>query len=71
MHDLVEEIDTKYHTRSSYGVELDEDDNVKSLNKKLNYRPQKSNTSSFGLESIRWLGSKIWKMISENVKHAK
>ena len=59
MHDLVEEIDTKYHTRSRYGVELDEDGNVKSLNKKLNYRPQKSNTSSFGLESFRWSGSKI------------
>ena len=71
MHDLVEEIDTKYHTRSSYGVELDEDGNVKSLNKKLNYRPQKSNTSSFGLESFRWLGPKIWELIPDNVKQAK
>ena len=71
MHDLVEEIDTKYHTRSRYGVELDEDGNVKSLNKKLNYRPQKSNTSSFGLESFRWLGPKIWELIPDNVKHAK
>ena len=71
MHDLVEEIDTKYHTRPSYGVELDEDGNVKSLNKKLNYRPQKSNISSFGLESFRRLGPKIWELIPENVKHAK
>ena len=36
---LVEDIDTKYHTRSRYGVELDEDGNTKSSNKKLNYRP--------------------------------
>ena len=52
MHNLVEEIDTKYHTRSSYGVELDEDGNVKSLNKRLDYHPQISNVSSFGLESF-------------------
>ena len=29
MHDLVEEFDTKYRTRSRYGVELDENGNVK------------------------------------------
>ena len=40
-------------TRSRYGVELDEDGNVKSFNRKLNYRPQKSDTSTFGLESFR------------------
>ena len=33
MNDLVEEIDVKYHTRSRYGVELDEIGNVKCLNK--------------------------------------
>ena len=71
MQDLVEEFDTKYHTRSRYDVELDEDGNVKSLNKRLNYRPQKPNTSSFGLESFRWLGPKIWELIPDNVKHAK
>ena len=59
MNDLVEEIDTKYHTRSRYGGELDEDGNVKCLNKKLNYRPSKSNSSLLGLESFRWLGPKI------------
>ena len=60
MYDLVEEFGTKYHTRSRYGVELEEGSNVKSLNKKINYRSQKSKTSSFGLESFRWLGPKIW-----------
>ena len=39
MHDLIEKFDTKYHTRSRYGVELDGDGNTKSSNKKLNYRP--------------------------------
>ena len=53
MNDLVEEIDTNHHTRSCYGVELDEGSNIKCFNKELNYRPQKSKTSSFGLESFR------------------
>ena len=39
MNELVEEFDTKYHTRPRYGVELDGGDNVKCLNKKLYYRP--------------------------------
>ena len=52
MHDLVEASDTKYHTRSRCGVLLDEEGNVKTLNKKLNYCPQKSNSSLFGLESF-------------------
>ena len=30
MSELVIELDTKYHTRSSYGVELNEEGNVKS-----------------------------------------
>ena len=41
------------------------------MNKKLNDRQQKSNTSSFGLGSFRWLGPKILELIPDNVKHAK
>ena len=67
----MEEFDTKYHTRSRYGVELDEGGNVKCLNKKLNYCPQKSNTSSFGLESFRWLGPTIWALIPDDLKNTK
>ena len=52
-------------------AKLDEDGNVKSLNKRLNYRPQKPNTSSFGLESFRSLGPRIWELIADNVKLAK
>ena len=50
MNDLVEGIETKYHTRSPYGVELGEGGNVKYFNKNLIYCLQKSNKSSFGLE---------------------
>ena len=47
MQDLVEEFDTKYHTRSRYEVELDDEDNVKNFNKRLNYRSQKPNQHKF------------------------
>ena len=71
MNHLLEDIDTNYHTRSRYGVELDEGGNVKCCNKKLNYRPQKSNTSSLGLESFRWLGPKILALIPDDLKNTK
>ena len=73
MDELVEIFDTKYHTSSHHGVKLDEDGNVESLNKKLNYHPQKSSTSSIGLETLetRSLGPKIWELISDNVRHVK
>ena len=60
-----------YHTRSRYDVQADEDSDVKGLNKKLNYRSQKSNTTSFGLEPFRWLGPKIRELVTDNVKQAK
>ena len=44
-------VDTKYHTRSCYEVELDGNGNVK-CSKRSNYRPEKVNTSPFGLKSI-------------------
>ena len=46
MEDLVTEIHTKYHTRSSYKVELDDNCNT-TCSKKLNYYSRKVNTSSF------------------------
>ena len=52
-------------------VDLTEGGNVKCLNKKLNYCPQKSNTSLFGLELFRWLGPKIWVLIPDDLKNIK
>ena len=68
MNDLVEGIETKYHTRSRYGVELDEGSNTKCLNKKLNYHQQISNIGSFGVDSFLWLGPKIWELIHNDLK---
>ena len=68
MEDLVTEIDTKYHTRSSYKVELDDNCNA-TCSKKLSYYPKKVNTSSFGHQSFSWLGPKIWALIPEDLKN--
>ena len=70
MEDLVTDIDTKYHTRSRYKVELDENCNA-TCSKKLNYYPKKANTSSFGLQSFSWLGPKIWALIPDELKNIK
>ena len=56
MKNLVEEIDTKYCTRSSYNVE--EDDNGNTVcTKKSNYRIQKSKTTIFMMARTKDLGS--------------
>ena len=68
MEDLVTDIDTKYHTRSRYKVELDDNGNA-TCSKKLNYYPKKVNTSSFGLQSFSWLGPKIWALIPDDLKN--
>ena len=67
MKNLVEQIDTKYYTRSSYNVEEDGDGNTL-CTKKSNYRQQKTNTTSFGQQSFRWLGPKIWAQIPDQLK---
>ena len=67
MKNLVEQIDTKYYTRSSYNVEKDGDGNTL-CTKKSNYRQQKTNTTSFGQQSFRWLGPKIWAQIPDQLK---
>ena len=68
MWDLVEEINTKYQTRSSYNIEIDENERIE-CTKKSNYRFQKANTTSFGLQSFRGLGPKIWALIPNELKN--
>ena len=64
MNDLVEDFDTKYYTRSRYGVELDKGGNVNCLNKKLNDRSQNSICTP-------WLGPKICDLIPDDLKYNK
>ena len=70
MWDMVEEINTKYHTRSSCSIDYNEN-NETVYTKKSNYRLQKTNTTSFGLQSFRSLGPKICAMIPNELKSIK
>ena len=65
MKTLVEEIDTKYCTRFSHNVERENDGNTFL---KSNYHPQETNTTSFGQQFFRWLGTKIWALIPDPLK---
>ena len=55
MKNLLEELDTKYCTRSAHSVEKDDDGNSL-CTKKLNNRTR---SASFGQQSFRWLGPKF------------
>ena len=54
MWDMVKEINTKYHTRSSCTIDMNEN-NETEYTKKLNYCLQKTKTTS--------LGPKVWALI--------
>ena len=68
MEDQVTYIDTKYHTRSPYKVELDQNCNA-TCSKRLNYCPKKVSTSAFILHPFCWLGPKIWALIPDDLKN--
>ena len=67
MWDLVEEINTKYQTMSSYNIDINDNSKIE-CTKKSNYRAQMTNTISFGLQSFRGLGLKIWALIPNESK---
>ena len=66
--ELMVELDTPYQTRSGYKIDLDQDGNVKECSKKSNYRIGQVKTTTCGLESIRYLGPKIWKLVPDDFK---
>ena len=47
MRDLVEEINTNYRTRTSYNIDIDDNEKIE-CTKKSNYHFQKANTTLFG-----------------------
>ena len=64
------EICVPYNTRSTTRIE--EDESVSSLCiKKCNYEIPSTKTVSYGLESIRYLSPKIWKLIPDELKELK
>ena len=67
MEDIVTNIDNRYHTKSYYKVEIEDNGNA-TCSKKLNYCPKKANISTFGLQSFSWLKQKSWALISNYLK---
>ena len=70
IRELLVEEDPAYNTRSTTNVVLDANNRAE-ISKKSTYKVPKVNTVSFGKESFRWLGPKLWNSLPEETKHAK
>ena len=70
MRDMMAEICVPYNTRSTTKVENDGSGSFR-CTKKSNYEIPGTKTTSYGLESIRYLGLKIWKLITDELKELK
>ena len=64
------EICVPYNTRSTTKVEIDDSGSFQ-CTKRSNYEIPSTKTVSYGLESIRYLGPKIWKQILDELKELK
>ena len=67
MKDLVTVTDNSHCTRSNFNVKLEKDGSTV-CTEKSNYRASKPDTVSFGLNSIKWLGPKIWSLVPDKIK---
>ena len=70
IRELVVKEDSPYNTRATTNVVLDANNRAE-ISKKSSYKVPKINTVSFGKESFRWLGPKLWNSLPEETKHAK
>ena len=68
--ELMTEICVPYNTRSTTKVEIDDSGSFQ-CTKRSNYKIPSTKTVSYGLESIRYLGPKIWKLIPDELKELK
>ena len=67
---MMTEICVPYNTRSTTKVEEDHNGSLQ-CTKRSNYEIPSTKTVSYGLESIRYLGPKIWKLIPDELKELK
>ena len=67
MKDILTKTHDSYPTRSNCNVKIENDGSI-SHSQKSNFRTPKVNTVTFGLESFRCLGPKIWKLVPDNLK---
>ena len=70
MRDRMTEKLVPYNTRSTTKVEKDGSGSFRCITKS-NYEIPITKTISYGLESIRYLGPKIWKLIPDELKELK
>ena len=68
MNEMITEASLTYNTRSTTKVEIDHN-GVCESDKKLNYKVPAIKTVSFGYESFRYLGPKIWSLVPDDMKH--
>ena len=68
MNEMVTEASLPYNTRSTTKVETDYNGKCES-DKKLNYKLPAIKTVSYGNESFRYLGPKIWNLVPDDMKH--
>lgn len=68
MNEMVTEASLPYNTRSTTKVEVDYNGKCES-DKKLNYKVPAIKTVSYGNESFRYLGPKIWNLVPDDMKH--
>ena len=66
MKDLKTEICIPYNARSTTKVVKDDDGNYRCM-KKSNYNLPAIKTASYGFESIRYLGPKIWILVPDEL----
>ena len=67
---MMTEICVPYNTRSTTKVEEDHSGSLQ-CTKRSNYEIPSTKTVSYGLESIRYLGPKIWKLVPDELKELK
>ena len=65
--DIMKEINTQYNTRLTTKV-TKEEDGCCQCTSKSNFRIPETKTVSFGIESIRYLGPKIWMLVPDELK---
>ena len=70
IRDMVTKIDAPYNMRSTTKVEKYDNGNLQ-FTKKSNYEISNVNTVSYGLECIRYLCPKIWKLIPNELEELK
>ena len=70
MMDLMTNLGNQHSTRSNFNVSIDEKENI-SYSNKSNFHLPRVKTVTFGLNSFRSLGPRIWRLVPDELKAIK